>query len=319
VLHLRVHTTPERVDAVLDVLRASPGAHHIAHLPGAGVEPPGDLILCDLAREGANHVIRELRVLGLCDDGAIVVEDVIFSISDAAANAERDAPGLAGDAVVWEEVEARMRDEGALTASFLVFMAIAVMIAGIGILLDQPILIVGAMVVGPDFSPLAALSFWLFRRRPRRAANALRTLLAGLGAGIAVAALAGFAARGLDLAPASLDDLTLPLTGFVFEPDLLSFVVAVLAGVVGMLSFTEAKVGALVGVLISVTTVPAAAGVGIAVASGEWGDALGAAIQLSVNLVGLAVACVATLWAQFRIWRRHPTTGYERPGDRAFG
>ena len=45
-----------------------------------------------------------------------------------------------------------------------------------------------------------------------------------------------------------------PDTAFIYQPDVLSFVVAFLAGVAGMLSLTSAKSGALVGVLISVTT-----------------------------------------------------------------
>ncbi len=284
-------------------MRAAPGAHHLAVLPGAGVDPPGDLVLCDLAREGANHVIRSLRRLELDDVGAIVVEDVLFSISTSAATAERDAPGLTGDAVVWEEVESRMRDEQALSASFIAFMVIAVLIAGIGLLLDQPVLIVGAMVVGPDFSPLAALSFWLFRRRPRRAGRALATMIAGIAAGVVASIAVGWLAQVFDLVGDDLDPSTLPFTGFVFDPGALSFMIALLAGVVGMLSMTEGRAGALVGVFISVTTVPAIAGIGVALAAGEAADALAAAAQLGINLAGLVLACVLTLWIQWRTWR----------------
>ena len=46
-----------------------------------------------------------------------------------------------------------------LTPSFLVFMSIATVVAGVGILLDAPILIVGAMVVGPEYGPLARCAF----------------------------------------------------------------------------------------------------------------------------------------------------------------
>lgn len=276
----------------------------MALLEGAGVDPPGDLVMCDLAREGANHVIRGLRSLDLEDEGAIVIEDVLFSISAAAERAELDAPGLAGDAVVWEEVEARMRDEQALSASFVVFMIISVLIAGVGLLVDQPVLIVGAMVVGPDFSPLAAMSFWLFRRRPRRSAKAARTMLVGFAAGAGSAAAIGAVARSLGLVSDDLDPSELELTGFVFDSGVLAFVVALLAGTVGMLSFTEGRSGALVGVFISVTTIPALAGIGVSIAAGDFHDVAAAATQLFVNVVGLVTACVVTLYIQWRAWRR---------------
>jgi hypothetical protein len=48
-----------------------------------------------------------------------------------------------------------------------------------------------------------------------------------------------------------------PLTSFIWNPDALSWIVGFLAGIAGMLALTSAKSGALVGVLISVTTIPA--------------------------------------------------------------
>jgi len=91
------------------------------------------------------------------------------------------------------------------------------------------------------------------------------------------------------------------LTAFISQPDELSAVVAVLAGVVGMLALTEGRSGALIGVLVSVTTLPAVANIGVATAYGQWPEVGGAAAQLAVNLAGLLVAGTATLAAQARL------------------
>ncbi len=69
------------------------------------------------------------------------------------------------------------------------------------------------------------------------------------------------------------------------KPDEFTAIVAVLAGIAGILSLTSAKSGALVGVLISVTTIPAAANIGVAAALGDSEEWLGAMVQLSLNLV----------------------------------
>jgi len=74
--------------------------------------------------------------------------------------------------------------------------------------------------------------------------------------------------------------------------------------VAGMLSLTTTKSSVLVGVLISVTTVPAAANVGVAAAVGRWHECLGAATQLAVNLASLLLAGVATLTIQRQVWHR---------------
>ena len=72
------------------------------------------------------------------------------------------------------------------------------------------------------------------------------------------------------LARRRLQELDDPLTQFIAKPDAFSFIVAVFAGAAGVLSLTSAKSGALVGVLISVTTIPAAANIGVAAALGNW-------------------------------------------------
>lgn len=304
VFHLRVVAPADVAPGVVEYLVANRGTTNVVHLPGAAHQPVGDVVLCDLAREGANDVISELRARDLHRLGSISLHEVVFSIADGVAQAEEFTPGLGTDAVVWEQLEARLRNDGRMSWSFAAFVVLAVLIASLGILLDSPILIVGAMVVGPEYGPLAALSFWIHRNRPARAARALRTLVVGLGIGVAVACLAGFVARVTDLSPDQVNAATLPQTGFVFNPDALSFVVAVLAGAAGMLALSGASSSSLVGVLISVTTIPAAAGIGVALSIGDLADARGALVQLAVNVVGIVIAGVVTLHIQSRAWKR---------------
>ena len=93
----------------------------------------------------------------LSRDGAIVVERHDIILSAAAERAEREVPGEGADALMWEELEQNAGEETRLSVTYLTFMIIAMLIASIGVLLDQPILIIGAMVVGPEFGPLVAL------------------------------------------------------------------------------------------------------------------------------------------------------------------
>jgi uncharacterized membrane protein len=79
--------------------------------------------------------------------------------------------------VVWEQLEQSAGEETRLSINYLCFMIIATMIAGIGVMLDQPILIVGAMVVGPEFGPLLALCIGVVTGRRHSAARALGTLV----------------------------------------------------------------------------------------------------------------------------------------------
>jgi uncharacterized hydrophobic protein (TIGR00271 family) len=308
----------DRTDAALEVLRAEPGVAHLIVLPGAALDPVGDVLLCDVVREAASQVLEALCDLGIDTDGAIAVDNVDVALSASAQRAADAAPGLGVDAVVWEEIEEKTGEETTLSATYLIFMSVATVIAGIGVLLDQPILIVGAMVVGPEFGPLAALCLGLVRRERSRIAKSLIALGIGFPVGMAVTVATTWlmTAFGLVNRDMLLDER--PLTDFIWRPDALSWIVAFLAGIAGMLSLTSAKSGALVGVLISVTTVPAAANVAVAVAYGVRDEATGSAVQLFVNLAAIVTAGVLTLLVQRIWWRTHarPTAGRRRPDVR---
>ncbi|MEV7623483.1 DUF389 domain-containing protein [Actinoplanes sp. NPDC089786] len=303
-LHLRIITPTDRTERVERVLIASAAVTHVVAFPGVARDPAGDLITCDVAREGASEVLDELRELGLEKDGSIMMERVDAVMSASADRAERRAPGFGVDAVVWDEIEHTTGEETRLSAAYLAFMVVATVIAGIGVLLDQPILIVGAMVVGPEFGPVAALCVGLVRRRPGLVRRAVTSLVAGFAVGVVVTVLTTWLlnAAGLVSKAMLLDER--PLTSFIWQPDALSWVVGFLAGVAGMLSLTSAKAGTLVGVLISVTTVPAAANAAVALAYGVTDEAAGSALQLLINITAIVAAGVLTLLVQRLAWRR---------------
>ncbi|WP_167102774.1 DUF389 domain-containing protein [Mycobacterium sp. DL592] len=234
-LHLRVIAPVDLRDEVVGVLRRRAGVTHLVVHRDAALEPAGDEISADIARESANDVVDDLKALGLRNRGAITLDVVDTVVSTAAYRAEKEADGDPGDAIVWEELAARTREESTLNVTFLLFLCLACMIAAVGVVTDSPVTVVGAMVVGPEFGPLAALAF------------------------------------------------------------------ALLAGAAGMLSLVSAKSAALVGVFISVTTVPAAGFAVVAASVGDWDIAAESTAQLLLNLVGITVAGVLVL----AVRRRH--------------
>ena len=301
-IHLRIVAPEESAHQALEILLASPAVLNVVHLHAAAKKPDGDLILCDVAREEASVIIGDLKELDIPRVGSIAVEHIETSLSDAAVAAEKAAPGLPSDAVVWEEVEQHTSENTELSVSFVLFMVLAMQLAAVGILLDQPILIVGAMVVGPEFGPLAGLSVALVQRRSDLARRSLAALGAGFPTGIVLACLAVLMFQAIGASPDDFVPSDHELTGFISKPDFFSFFVAFVAGTAGILSLTNAKSGALIGVLISVTTIPAAANIGVAAAYGDWEEAGGAAAQLAINLTSIVLAGVLTLFIQRRYY-----------------
>ena len=293
-LHLRVICPSAHTAAVRDLLVDECGATHVTVSPGIAVQPPGDVVEADLTREVVDDVLAALCGRGLDHAGGITLEAIDTALSDAADAAEEAAPGDPMDAVIWEEVIARTGEESRFSISFGVFLTIACLLAAIGVITNSPVTVVGAMVLGPEFGPLAAVAVGAVLGRAdlvRRGGVAL-----GLGFPLAMAVTAGaallFDATGL-LSTDQLD--MLDQVDFVYEVGPFSLIVALLAGAAGMLSLTSAKSSALVGVFISVTTVPAAAFASVALVEGRLDRAAESALQLGVNLVGIVLAAAAVL------------------------
>jgi uncharacterized hydrophobic protein (TIGR00271 family) len=303
-VHLRIVVPSYQAGHALDLLKHTPSVANLIYLERAAQRPEGDVILCDVAREEASVIISDLRELDIDREGSIAMETIDTQISDAALAAEKASAGLPSDAVVWEEVEARTSENVELSASFLAFMALAMLIAMVGILTDQLILIIGAMIVGPEFGPIAGLCVAAVERRRDLLRRSFTALAVGFPLGITATFAATLLLDAVGHLPNDFSQTGHPFTGFISSPDQWSFIVAYLAGIAGVLSLTSSKSGALIGVLISVTTIPAAANIGVSAALGDWDEWVGAVEQLSLNLGAILLAGIGTLFLQRRLYMR---------------
>ena len=141
------------------------GVAHVLLHPGAALEPPGDEITADIARECANDVIEELKALA-CSNAARSRWTALDTVlSTRALRAEDEAVGDPADAVVWDELVARTREESTLNVTYLMFLCLACLIAAVGVVTDSRSPWSARWCSGPEFGPLAALSVALVRRR----------------------------------------------------------------------------------------------------------------------------------------------------------
>jgi uncharacterized hydrophobic protein (TIGR00271 family) len=303
-LHLRISSPAAITEAVIGALSDDPAVSSLAVLRGASIRPAGDVVLADVAREAANDLVDRLRALGVQRDGSLDIEQVRAWMSQRGFDAERLAPGSSADSVVWADVTHQAYEDSEFNWTYLSFMSMATLIAGIAIILDSQILVIGAMVLGPEFGAVAALGVALVRRRFTLLALAARTLLVGFAVAITVTTLAALVGRALGWV--TIEDVTgpRPETGFIYTPDKWSFIVAIIAAAAGVLSVTSARVGGLSGVFISVTTVPAAGNVALGLAFGVGDEIGGSSLQLLVNLSGMAIAGWVTLAIQQAVWSR---------------
>jgi uncharacterized hydrophobic protein (TIGR00271 family) len=303
-VHLRIVAPHAEAQAAMDVLCRTDSVLNVILLEGASRRPSGDVILCDVAREDASVVLSDLKRLKIHEKGSIALEVVDTEISSRAEAAEKHAKGAPADAVVWDEVEAKTNENVELSGAFLLFMVLAALIAATGIYLDSPILIVGAMVVGPEFGPIAGFCVALVQLRRKLAVRSAVALAVGFPLAITATYLATHVFKATGLTPDDFSAAEHGIANLISSPDFFSFFVAACAGAAGMLSLSTSKSGALIGVLISVTTIPAAANIGVAAAYQDWEAWRGSMAQLAINMGAILLAGTTVLYVQRLLYLR---------------
>ena len=245
------------------------------------------LVLATVSHNATDHILKELRALDIPREDVTLtrIEELGGGLSDSSDTS-----------LIWADVVGLAGSNARLIARYLAFMAVAGVIAGYGIVDASPILIVGAMAVSPDLLPITATAVGLVGRSPSLIAKALLTLTVGMAVASAFAAIFTFAQHDLSVLPSGFTINATVLHSLVSVNDE-TIAVALAAGVAGMLAF-ETRASSGVGVAISVTTIPAAAYLGVAAGLGQVTKALGALAVLGTNVAMIVIGAAVTLSLQ---------------------
>jgi uncharacterized hydrophobic protein (TIGR00271 family) len=291
VIRLEVFGESEAMSAVAHWLDEN---DDVSRVRLADATRPGHAVVLAIVRPRAvDELLHALRGLGVPAAAVTLTrEDVLGRSSGEGAEA-----GL-----VWEDVLGMAARNARPIARYLAFMVAAGVIACYGVTEYNVILIVGAMAISPDLLPITAVSVGLVDRRPRLAGRAFATLVVGMAFASAAAAACAFAQDQLDLIPSSFN-IDSTVLGSLTNVNNETIVVALAAGVAGMLAL-ETRASSGVGVAVSVTTIPAAAYLGVAAGLGESGEAWGALAVLGTNVAMLVIAASSTLVLQRLLARR---------------
>ena len=186
----------------------------------------------------------------------------------------------------YRELFVALRDSARVTSSFQVLMALSVLLAMAGMYANSAPVIIGAMILAPLMSPIVSLAMGLARTELGLIRMSLRTLAIGIAWGLGWAVLVSWA-MPLDI---PTDEMKSRMS-----PTLLDLFVAVISGIAGAYASAKEEVAkSLAGVAIAVALVPPLSVVGISLGWGDWQMAGGAALLLTTNLVGIALAASVT-------------------------
>ena len=290
-IRLEVSGESEAMDAVVRLLDRS---EEVSRVRRTALTKPGHAVVVAIVEPRAvDELVGDLRRLGLPAEDVTLTREELLGRSSAAGT----EAGL-----VWEDVLGMASRNSRPIGRYLAFMLVAGVIASYGVVEYNVILIVGAMAISPDLLPITAVGVGLVDRRLRLAARAFLTLAIGMAFTSAAAAVSAFAQDRFDALPAGFN-IDATVLGSLTHVNDETIAVALAAGVAGMLAL-ETRASSGVGVAVSVTTIPAAAYLGVALGLGERGEALGALGVLSTNVAMLVIATSGTLVLQRAVARR---------------
>ncbi|RLM67067.1 TIGR00341 family protein [Halorubrum sp. Atlit-8R] len=252
-------------------------------LPTAAVEP----------------VLDRLREAGIDESTYTVIvaaETVISRRFEALEEQYEEDADRGGDRISREELQAKADDLASGLGTYVLMTVISAVIATAGLLLDSPATVVGSMVIAPLIGPAMSAAIGtvvddeaLFRR-------GVRMQVIGVAVAVLAATLFALALRSLALVPPGLDPLELAEVSERLAPNVLVLVVAVGAGVAGIVSLMTGVSATLVGVMIAVALIPPAAAVGIGIAFRIPRLVLGAGVIVAVNVLSINLSALVMLW-----------------------
>lgn len=280
------------IGRVTDLLVDLDGASRVRSMDSASAGH--SVVLAKLPRKAVDEVLGGLRDLGVPD------EDITLSLVEEVSLASRTREGTD---LVWEDVLSQARLNARPVAFYLAYMFVAGVIACYGVVDSNGILIVGAMAISPDLLPITAVAVGLVSRRATLARRAFVTLTVGMSVAAAASGIFTFAQNRFHLIPSGFNPEATVLGSLTRVNDE-TIVVALAAGVAGMLAL-ETRASSAVGVAISVTTIPAAAYLGVSVGLGRTEDAGGALAVLGTNVAMMVLGASAALILQRAAARRH--------------
>ncbi|QZP39783.1 TIGR00341 family protein [Halobaculum magnesiiphilum] len=283
----------EEVEAILD-------GYDIDHVVVREASDREDAVLVEfpVPTQAVETVLDELRDIGDGEDAYTVVasaESVFAPHVD-----ELEARFVTGteenDAIATEEVRATALDLTPSPLTYYSMTALSALVATAGLLLDSAAIVVGSMVIAPLVGSALTASVGTVLDERDMLWEGLKTQLLGLVLAIAAATAFGAALRYATVLPPALNVTTTQQIAGRVSPGLLSIVVGACAGAAGAFGLATGVSVALVGVMVAAALVPAAAAVGVGIAWGVPGVAVGAFLLLVLNVVAIHLSAAAVLW-----------------------
>ncbi|PIP87368.1 hypothetical protein COW81_00635 [Candidatus Campbellbacteria bacterium CG22_combo_CG10-13_8_21_14_all_36_13] len=175
-------------------------------------------------------------------------------------------------------------EESRVSATFYLYLSFGAFISALGLLLDNPIVIVGAMLIAPILFPILSLGMGIVTS----SRDAIRRSLKNLFKSSLITILIAFITSFLVNKPEITHQLVL-----VSTPNFLFFLVAFFSGIIAAFSWVKQDASStLPGIAITVSLVPPLSAIGVAISLLSRDVFAGSMMLFLMNLIGIVLASI---------------------------
>lgn len=225
------------------------------------------------------EVLKEIGVGTIY--GIIDVLDLNVTIPEL-KNEEIEVTDEIESRVSVEEIESTLKEGMQLNLNYYIFIIIAALIAGAGLILNSTAIVIGAMIISPLMGPILGVSYGIISKNhllvKKGIFGQILGILISVGIGIGLASLA------------FLIYASPPLTHEMQSrnfPTVFDLIVSIGAGLAVGFAITGRIQSSLVGIAIAVSLMPPAVNIGIALIYGNTLLSFGSFILLMSNVIAI--------------------------------
>ncbi len=188
-----------------------------------------------------------------------------------------------------EELYEDIVENSRLNNVFLVMALLSTIVVIVGLLKDNPAVIIGAMVIAPFLGPNVALSLSNVLADKKLGLDSFKTLVAGILVVLFISIITG---------AITTIDPNIPEIASRTQPDLLDILLALASGAAGVLAFTTGASAVVIGVMVAVALLPPLTVFGLLLGTGEYNLAVGAFLLFITNIICVNLAGIGTFLLQ---------------------
>lgn len=175
-------------------------------------------------------------------------------------------------------------EESRADADFYLFVCFGVFITTLGLHIDNPIVVIGAMLITPILFPILALGMGVVTSSGESIKRSLAILTKTIFVGILVSFITSFLLNQHELTEQIVN---------ASRPNLLYFFIAFASGVIASYSWVKQSISRnLPGVAVSVALVPPLSAIGISMSLFSQDIFSGSIMLLIINLIGIILASI---------------------------